>query len=788
MALQPNSLWPTVTAMCLLQFTAFAGCRRAEREETAQPKPLRSRTVSYREHIAPILQAHCVDCHGPDRQEKGLRLDTLDGIFRGSDQGAVIVGGSSKDSPLLRMISGEEPAMPSDSEPLVPHDLELIAKWIDSEAVFLEASHAQVPERPASDHWAFQPIQPRPIHDLPHSDWHRNPVDVFVHSRLLQEDLRPSGPAALETLARRVSLDITGLPPTIEEVDAFVNDSAPAAYERLVDRLLASPQFGEHWGRYWLDLARYADSNGYHRDTRRPMWRYRDWVIRAFNEDMPFDQFTIEQLAGDLLPEPTTEQLIATGFHRNTMFNQEGGIDPEEFRVKAVDDRVETTGLVWLGLTVGCARCHDHPYDDVLQEDFYRLYAFFNDTADGGGTKDELPGPLLVVGDQRLKGELDRLSEQTTARRQELVKNRADTEMDSTLMDLLVQRDELANAFGVMIMRRWEQPRATFVHLRGDFQRRGKRVFPGVPSELPQPPGGYARDRLDLAKWLVGESNPLTARVTVNRIWEKIFGRGIVRTTEDFGTQGELPEHPELLDDLAHSFVASGWDVKEILKMIVTSATYRQSPFASPTLLERDPDNRLLSRGPRFRLEAECLRDVALATSGLLDQTIGGRPVYPPQPTGIYEEYVEVNFGNPELWRTSQSGDRYRRGIYTYWRRSMPYPSFVVFDAPSREHCQTRRARSNTPLQALTTLNDPAFVECAIALAKRIRAHGDTNEQRISYGFRLCTGRRPMEEELRILEELFVSEAEGSSPAGVDRAWQVIANTILNLDATLTKS
>ncbi|MCI0464707.1 MAG: DUF1549 and DUF1553 domain-containing protein [Gemmataceae bacterium] len=714
-------------------------------------------------------------------------------------------------------------------------------------------------------HWAYvKPIRP----DLPSvkdRNWLRNPIDAFVLARLEKAGLAPSPEADRARLLRRVSLDLIGLPPTIEEVDAFVNDPRPDAYELVVDRLLASAHYGERWARHWLDLARYADSNGFQRDGFRTVWPYRDWVVRAFNNDLPFDRFTVEQLAGDLLPNATIAQKIATGFNRCTTVNVEAGVDQEEDRINAVVDRVNTTATVWLGTTMICAQCHNHKYDPFTQREYYRLFAFFNntpaETASKAAAAREFVGPTLALAatpeqeqlclklesvrdearrelakvvakfaagqaawekqqraDKRLLGRLPPALRKILAlpegkrnkkQQQDLADHYADLQpgvklLRQRLAQLEQELQSLAPA-KTLVMVELDTPRRTHVLNRGNFLNPGARVTPGVPAVLPPLAASRpAANRLDLARWLVDADNPLTARVTVNRWWAELFGRGLVATLEDFGTQGERPTHPELLDWLATEFVRGGWSIKALHRLLVTSATYRQSARLSPGLRQKDPDNKLYGRGPRLRLDAETLRDNALAVSGLLSRRLGGPPVFPPQPAGIWTVTGVVD----NTYRTSAGADRYRRGLYTIWRRSSPYPSFVAFDAPDRASCVVKRPRTNTPLQALTLMNDPVYVEAAVALAARIlreQPQPDV-EPRLVHGFRLCLARSPSEVEIGILTRIhqraltryqddptaaraLVAAWPGAPTTDVAElaAWSHVATVLLNLDEMITK-
>ena len=1035
-------------------------------------KPVPAAPVDFARDIEPILQSTCYECHGPDKARGRLRLDQRGAALKGGMTGPAVIPGNSEQSLLVRRILGldDEERMPKDGDPLPADKIAVIRAWIDQGAVWAETgpSAAAAAGNTAADppaHWAYRvPTRPA-LPDVTDGKWARTPIDRFVLARLEKEGLTPSAEAPLETLARRVSLDLIGLPPSPEELDTLAAEAArdgrDAAYGRLVDRLLASPHYGERWARPWLDLARYADSHGFEKDLPRVMWKYRDWVIDALNADMPFDRFTIEQIAGDMLPNATPAQQIASGFHRNAMTNEEGGIDPAEAHHEVLVDRVNTTATVWLGSTVACAQCHNHKYDPFSQKDYYRLMAFFGNTDYevrrlGDGTKFfetmiDVPTPEQEAKRKTLQAEIDRLDEQlrtqtpaldrsqivweqamraepsvkwqaltpdsleasggiqltaardgsviasgpnpgyavytleaavplarVTAIRLEalpdpalpkggpgrdiygnfqmngfeasLVKggateklaikairsddggasvdtffpkslsrdayaprgwridaSREDTrlprqvvftldqpivapqpatakaqssnrlqirlshigaavgqsigrfrlsvtssrtpqrivELSARLRPALAipaasrteqQRRDLANfyrtvapelkpardrmaelqkevrALGIptaLVMREkaaYERP-STHIRRRGSFLDKGDKVYAGVPEVLHGLRDDQMPNRLGLAHWLVDEQNPLTTRVAVNRAWEQFFGRGLVETSEDFGTQGSPPSHPELLDWLATEFVRQGWRMKAVHKLIVSSATYRQASDASASLVERDPYNRLLARGPRFRMEAEMVRDHALAVSGLLSRKIGGPSVFPPQPDGIWD----IPYSS-EKWIPSEGEDRYRRGLYTFIRRSAAYPSFMTFDATSREFCTVRRVRTNTPLQALTTLNDEAFFEAARALAARLLREAPGSAQaskpaatRATYAFRLVAARAPSGEELdRIVAsyerhvERFRKEPDaaprvikGYAVAGVEpaeqAAWTLVANALLNLDEALTK-
>ncbi len=858
----------------------------------AQPK------VEFNRDIRPILSDRCYYCHGPDEktQKADLRLDTREGALA---DGAIVPGKPEKSELFYRITTHDEddimPQPKAKKPKLDAQEIALFKRWIEEGAEY-------------QGHWAFEPVAKEEVPAEVH------PVDHFINKRLAKEGIEPSRIADRETLIRRVHLDLVGLLPTRAQVDAFVKDTRPDSYERVVDELLASRHYGERWGRHWLDGARYADSHGYSVDGGRQMWPYRDWVIRALNDDMPFDQFTIEQLAGDLLPTPGKSQLVATGFHRNTLINQEGGSDPEQFRVEATIDRTNTTGAVWLGLTVGCAQCHTHKFDPLQHREYYELFAFFNNAEDRNNT-----GPTIEV----TEGELFKKQTQTdpvthplpnmeaevkwttadyqsfktasgallhrqkdnsllidkkvgdheayqivsdsgltklaavrlrTLTDKSLPKNGpgragngnfvltnlkvvvggveqpisyalADVEQDGYPVSNAIDQDKKSgwaiNAGGkmnsnheaifvltqpietqgkpvevrlfhdlhpdylvgrfaidfsdtappspanqdtkansakgnIMVMRDLQQPRDTYILTRGDFTRPDKKegrlspgVFAAIAPELPK--SDKPRNRLDLAKWLIHPENPLTSRVTVNRMWMRYFGRGLVETEEDFGSQGSPPSHPELLDFLARRFIDDGWSMKKMHRLIVTSETYKRSSSARPDLDDRDPLNLLLARQSRVRVDAEIIRDVALSASGLLSRKIGGPSVYPPQPDGIYA-FTQSKKG----WKASTGNDRYRRAMYTFFYRSAPYPLFGTFDAPDFQTTCTSRPRSNTPLQALNIANDEVFLEFARGMATRIvkEIPGEATvnrDARIHRAFEHAMARPPSALELGIL-------------------------------------
>ncbi len=751
-------------------------------------------TVHFNREIRPILAENCFACHGfdPKHREAGLRLDTFEGATHNNDGTRAIIPGDPANSELIKRLltSDKDEVMPppkAHKAPLTPTQLDTLKRWIQQGA-------------PYEPHWAFVP----PVRPAVPAGEPASPIDAFIRNELKRLDISPSQPASAATLIRRLSLDLTGLPPSPAEVETFEKESganSETAYARLLDSLLASPHYGERWGRWWLDQARYADSNGYSIDAPRQIWKFRDWVIEALNADMPFDQFTVEQIAGDLLPKATDNQLIATGFHRNTQINQEGGIDLEQFRIDSVFDRVATTGTVWLGLSVGCAQCHDHKFDPIEQKEYYRLFAFLNNQEEPNlkvfdprvdvkaltAEFNDLEKKLKALVGERYSEVHKWEAEMSAAFRKTLVatvKKTLETPVEKRsleqniglfsifanpsdplriLADRRKELDTLLNqGVTTLVLKELAKPRKTTVFIKGDFTRPADEVTPGVPSVLhPLEAGAEAPNRLDLARWLVSKKSPLTARVIVNRIWQQYFGKGIVETENDFGLQGALPSHPELLDWLAVEFMEKGWSLKELHRTIARSATYRQSSVNRPDLREKDPNNVLLGRQQRLRLDAEVIRDVALQASGLFSPKVGGPSVFPPIPEGV------MGLGQVKrAWTASKGEDRYRRGLYTFVYRASPPPELTVFDAPEGFNSCTRRIRSNTPLQALTLMNDPGFFEFAAALEKLIKTHG------LEHVFKRCTARVPRADEVDVLQRL-------------DTLTQ--ARLLLNLDETITR-
>ena len=764
--------------------------------EAVANEPAPPARPGFNRDIRPILSDACFHCHGPDQntREAGLRLDVRDDATTATESGAVaIVPGHPEKSEVVRRIfsTDEDDRMPPDRshKSLTPRQKEVLSHWIAQGAEY-------------QNHWAYEPVQRPPV---PTPNDH--PVDAFIRQRLATENLRAAEEADRVTLIRRATLDLTGLPPSLVEVDAFLNDTAPGAWERVIDRLLASPHYGERMAIDWLDAARYADTNGYQVDRDRSLHPWRDWVIQAFNENKRFDQFTLEQLAGDLLPNATVAQRVATGFNRNHMINEEGGVTEEEFLANYTADRVETTATVWLAQTFNCARCHDHKFDPLTQRDFYSLKAFFHNVSEkGAGDYSKpanvssppflpVPGPDLAAKISAIKTDIEQAAPDQSP------------EGKARVAALTKSLEEAENAVPVTLVMDDAMPRDTFILLRGAFDQPGEKVTATTPAIMPPMSDSLPRNRLGLARWLIDPAHPLTARVTVNRYWQMLFGTGLVATAEDFGSQGEPPSHPELLDWLAAEFISSGWDTKAMLRLLVTSATYRQSSKFTPAARERDPDNRLLARGPRFRLPGEFVRDQALAASGLLATKIGGPSVKPYHPPGLYEQITEGS--GTTVYVPGTGEDLHRRSLYTYWKRSVPNPAMMLFDAPFRETCVMRRPRTNTPLQALNLLNDPTYVEASRRLAQRMLLEGGAStSSRLTHGFRLVTARHPRPAEMTILTaslertlldfqadqagaEALLQVGEATTQPGLNAAelaaYTTVASTLLNLDETVTK-
>jgi len=693
--------------------------------------PVKGKIVFNRD-VRPIFNNKCIACHGGVKESGGLSFILRESALKKlkSDKFAIIPG-DANGSELMARITSHDPEfrMPMNEEPLSKEEIKILKKWIDQGAAW-------------QNHWAFEKPTIKDLPKVQNSEWVKNPIDQFILIQLENRDLKPSKEADKITLIRRLSLDLIGLPPTLNEIENFVQDTSDNAYDNLVDRLLASKHFGEHWAAMWMDLARYADSKGYEKDGHRQIWKFRDWLIEALNENMAFDDFTVQLLAGDLLPEPTEENLIATAFHRNTMNNDEGGTIDEEYRMAAVIDRVNTTWEVWQGTTFSCVQCHSHPYDPFKHREYYEFLSFFNNTEDMD-LPSEIPNiQVFTKEEEKRKLELEAYIENylsNPSKNSEI--NYAQSQLDSIKGSQLPIMTEL----------KAEESRETHVFLRGNRLDLGDLVQSGVPRLFPDLPEDQPANRLGMANWIVDEANPLTSRVTVNRYWARLFGRGIVETEEDFGSQGHPPSHPELLDWLALQFQFNlNWDVKALLKLIVTSATYKQTSVIPIELLKKDPANYLLARGARVRLTAEQVRDQTLHVAGLLSDKMFGKSVMPYQPPGVWQTVYSGS-----KWLESEGEDAYRRALYTYWRRTSPYPSMISFDSPSREVCVIRRIPTNTPLQALITLNDPVYIEAANALGELMKEGGKTTEEQIEKGYLLTLGRKAEAEQIEVLKTLY---------------------------------
>jgi hypothetical protein len=768
-----------LTACFVVIVIVVASCFSKQRDrETA------SGQLDFNFDIKPILSDRCFKCHGPDPKNRkaGLRLDIESeayAVLKNSPNLHAIIPGKPDESELVKRIYATDPQMimpPVESNlSLTDDEKALLRRWVGQGAKYKK-------------HWAYIKPVKSALPEVDNNDWPKNEIDNFILARLEREGMKPSAEADKERLIRRVSFDLTGLPPSMEMVDKFLADKSEDAYEKIVDALLASPAYGERWANYWLDISRYGDTHGYQDDLPRVIWPWRDWVIHAFNENMPYDKFVTWQLAGDQLPDATKEQLLASAFNRNHKISQEGGIIDEEYRSEYVADRTNTFGKAFLSLSMECSRCHDHKYDPVTQKDYYSLYAFFNSVNETGFVQNlETPKPWMSITKTDLDGSLSFLN--------------AGSKLHS-------EKDTIRQ----MIMLDSPGIRETHVLNRGAYDAPGDLVKPNVPPAILPFNNKYEANRLGLAKWLFDADNPLTARVMVNHLWQEMFGRGIVVSAEDFGNQGSIPSHPALLDWLAVDFREHGWDMKYILRKIVTSAAYRQSSVSTPEMREKDPENTLLARGPRYRMNSEMIRDNVLASSGLLTTEIGGPSVKPYQPDGIWDE---VSVGDKSGYRgeTSYIVDTgknvYRRSLYTYWRRTIPPPSMITFDNPMKEVCEVRRARTSTPLQALVLLNDPQVLEASRVLSYFELKKNIDDRARIEDAFRRITGRRSSGKEVDMLYEFFTTELakykkdltasnkllkSGQYPQQKEldpastAAMMLTIHTIYNLDETITKS
>jgi hypothetical protein len=735
--------------------------------------------ISYNFDVRPILADKCYACHGPDanKRKAGLRLDIRDEAYKALEDNpnahALVPGDPFHSEMYLRISSKDTSDLmppPSSNLSLTEDQIDLLKKWISQGAKY-------------EKHWAFVPPKQSALPEIADKKWVRNEIDYFILNKLEQKGLKPNEEADKERLLKRISLDITGLPPSIEMMDKFLSDTSSGAYEKTVDYLFKTPAYGEKMAVHWMDLARYADSHGYQDDNYRTQWPWRDWVIHAFNENMPYDKFVTWQLAGDLFPNPTKEQLLATGFNRNHKITEEGGAIDEEYRVEYVTDRTNTFGRAFIGVTLECAHCHDHKYDPFSQREYYQMFAFFNNVqergleATVGGPETYAKKPLMQISDDDVKGVLNFI-------------NKKDT-----------------NKLIVSIMGDSNKVRPTYILRRGQYDSHGDSVEPGTPKAI-LPFSSYPKNRLGLAAWLFDKRNPLTARVFVNQTWQELFGRGIVKTASNFGIQGELPSNPELLDWLAVDFVNHDWNIKYLVKKIMMSAAYRQSAVVSPEKLKADPENIFLSRGPRFRLPAEFIRDLILSSSGLLVKTIGGPSVKIYQPAGLWEASTSGR-GILATYIQDHGESLYRRGLYTFIKRTLPPPSMILFDASNRDQCEVKRSNTNTPLQALEMLNDPTVLEASRVLAVNLTIESIPTEDKIAKAFRMIVCRKANVKEMKILEDYYADQlqtftqqkknAEKLLSAGeypmndkVDKvstaAMMQVITAIYNLEETITKT
>jgi len=730
-------------------------------------------------HVRPILSDRCFKCHGPDESkiEAGLQLHTEEKAFAalGEDQDHyAIVANDIEQSEMVNRIFSDDPddVMPPPDSNLKLEDFEkeILKKWIEQGAEWKE-------------HWAFVAPEKQTIPEVANQGWVSNPIDNFVLAKLKEQGLNPSERMRSEKLLRKLSFDLTGLPPSIEDVKSLMEDNSDENYNRLVDKFLNSSSFAERQTNDWLDLARYADTHGYQDDFERTMWPWRDWVIHAFQKNMPYNQFVTWQLAGDLMSNASKEQIIATAFNRNHKITQEGGVIPEEYRAEYVTDRTNTFGTAFLGLTFECAKCHDHKYDPISQKEYFQLFGYFNSVDEKGLIESygAIPEPYITI-----------------------TKN----EIDETLN--FINNLDTLDSIPLLVMKELKEPRQTHVLKRGAYDQLGVEVNPAVPSFGNAKHHGKYKDRLALSNWLFDGNNPLTARVAVNRMWQQVFGRGIVATTYDFGNQGSLPSHPELLDHLAIEFVESGWDIRHIIKYMVCSSSYKQGNKVNDELLEKDPENIWLARSSRTRLSAEMLRDHALSISGLLVDEIGGPSVKPYQPEGLWNEVTGGGGGSTASYIQDEGQNNYRRSLYTFWKRTVPPPNMLLFDTPTRDFCMVQRENTSTPLQALVLMNDPQFLEASQALANRaIKENAGNDVEVIQFMFTLATSRSANEEELNMLKDLFEEEFRNYKDDIVGAksfvnhieienfddkkiaelaAYSFIANTIFNLDETIRKS
>ncbi len=733
--------------------------------------------IDFNFHVKPILSDRCFKCHGPDKNavEGDLSLATKEDAFiaLGKDKNRyAIIPHQADSSALVHRIFTENAddimPPPESNLKLEKHEKEILKKWIEQGAEWKE-------------HWSLIPPEKTAIPAIQNESWAKNELDYFVLAKLEANQLRPNQMVKPTKLLRRLSFDLTGLPPTIEELNIFLADDSPNAYEKQVDRLLASPAYAEHRAVQWLDIARYADSHGYQDDLERIAWPWRDWVIHAYQKNMPYNQFVTWQLAGDLLPNPTLEQIVATAFNRNHKITQEGGVIPEEYRTEYVADRAQTFSTAFLGLTMECARCHDHKYDPLSQKNYFQLFSFFNNVPENGQIQPygAIPKPFIKLTKKEIDGVLSFV-------------NNLDTMAEIPLM----------------VMEEMAKPRQAHILNRGAYDQPTEAVFPNTPEAVLAFDKKYPTNRKGLADWLFAKENPLTARVAVNRLWQQLFGVGIVSSSDDFGNQGALPTHPELLDFLAVKFREEGWNEKAMLKYIVLSATYQQSAKTTPELLEIDPENQLLARASRLRLSAEMIRDHALTISGLLSKEVGGPSVKPYQPDGLWAETIGGGGGSLAKYNQDEGYKLYRRSIYTFWKRTVPPPSMMTFDATTRDLCTVKRQRTSTPLQALVLMNDPQIIEASRILAQNAVTKGTTSAERITTIFQWATSRKPTTDEMETLTDYLAEEIQyfQAAPEKADEylaigayqieytiekpemaAYAMVASAIFNLDESISR-
>lgn len=735
--------------------------------------------VDFTFDVKPIISDRCFKCHGPDKNaiEGDLSLNTPEDAFKAlgklKDHYA-IVPNKPEESTLVNRIYNSDPNLlmppPESNLELTETEKAILKKWIEQGAEYKE-------------HWAFIAPEPQEIPSTQDESWSNNEIDQFILYKLEFNGLVPSQKTSKEKLIRRVFFDFTGLPPNPKQINAFINNNSSNAYEKLIDSLLNSTDYAEHMAAEWMDIGRYADTHGYQDDFERTMWPWRDWVIHAFDKNMPYDKFVTYQLAGDLLPERNLEKILATGFNRNHKITFEGGTIPEEYHVEYVEDRVTTFGTAFLGLTFECARCHDHKYDPISQKEHFEMFSFFNNNKEKNTVPlpGETPEPYITISQKEVDGILDFVNLQNSTKKE----------------------------IPVMVMNEMQELKPAFILNRGVYDQPTQEVYPNTPKSVLSFPEDLPRNRLGLSKWLFNTDNPLTARVTVNRLWQRMFGVGLVSSSYDFGNQGALPSHPELLDFLALKLQEDKWDIKEMLKYMALSATYQQSTVIQPELLEKDPENTLLARAPRLRLSAEMIRDQALAISGLLNKEVGGPSVKPYQPEGIWEETTGGGGGSTAQYVQDKGKDLYRKSLYTFWKRTVPPPSMMTFDATSRDLCTVKRQETNTPLQALVLLNDPQLIEASRVLAANtFKLYPQENKEQIKYIFQKATSRLPDTEEANMLlahyddmikkindNEIIASEYVAIGDYKVDEeipqdklaALALVTHTILNLDETITR-